>query len=187
VVWTYETIVATDFLPRFCAEATLNRVAPDALHAYERGTFPSSQLPHWDGVKTFLYSCKPGLAENAVIRIPHEFTVAAFRLGHTLVRNSYLLQGNLLTGQPRSIFAPAGDPETIGLVGDNPVQPDEVVDWRHFYDVYGFLKADERSAGPPGRHVHFRAIVQSAGCRAAAGPRRERQGHLDRALSDLQG
>ena len=34
VVWTYETIVATDFLPRFCAEATLNRVAPDALHAY---------------------------------------------------------------------------------------------------------------------------------------------------------
>jgi hypothetical protein len=34
VAWTYETIVATDFLPRFSAEAPLNRVAPHALHAY---------------------------------------------------------------------------------------------------------------------------------------------------------
>jgi hypothetical protein len=33
VVWTYETIVATDFLPRFSAEAALSRVASGALHA----------------------------------------------------------------------------------------------------------------------------------------------------------
>ena len=77
VIWTYETIVATDFLPRFSAEAALDRVAPGALHAYERGTSPTSKLPHWDGVKTFLYSCKPGLGENAVIQIPDEFAVAA--------------------------------------------------------------------------------------------------------------
>jgi hypothetical protein len=151
VLWTYETIVATDFLPRFSAEATLDRVAPGALHAYQRGTFPRSQLPRWDRVNTFLYSCKPGLRENAVIHIPHEFTVAAFRLGHTLVRNSYVLNGDLLTGQPRPIFASANDPETVGLVGDNPVQPGDVIDWSHFYDVYGVGQKSE--SAQPGRPV----------------------------------
>ena len=158
VLWTYETIVATDFLPRFSAEATLNRVAPGALHAYQRGTAPTSQLPTCDGVNTFLYSCKPGLGENAEIRIPHEFTVAAFRLGHTLVRDSYVLHdpvldanGTLLTGQSRPIFALANDPETIGLIGDNPVQPGDVIDWSHFYDVYGFDEKDE--SAQPGRPV----------------------------------
>ena len=158
VVWTYETIVATDFLPRFSAEATLNRVAPDALHAYQRGTSPTSQLPRGDGVKTFLYGCKPGLGEDATIHIPHEFAVAAFRLGHTLVRDSYVLHdpvldgnGNLLTGQPRPIFAAANDPETVGLVGDNPVQPGDVIDWSHFYDVYGVDQKDE--SAQPGRPV----------------------------------
>ena len=151
VIWTYETIVATDFLPRFSAEAALDRVAPGALHAYERGTSPTSKLPHWDGVKTFLYSCKPGLGENAVIQIPHEFAVAAFRLGHTLVRDSYVLNGDLLTGQPHPIFAATNDPETVGLVGDNPVQPGDVIDWSHFYDVYGVDQKDE--SAQPGRPV----------------------------------
>ena len=152
VVWTYETIVATDFLPRFSAEATLNRVAPDALHAYQRGTAPTSLLPAPDRINTFLYSCKPGH-----IAIPHEFAVAAFRLGHTLVRDSYVLhdpvfddaRGNLLTGQPRPIFALAGEPETTGLVGDNPLQSGDVVDWSHFYDVYGVAY----ESAQPGRPV----------------------------------
>jgi hypothetical protein len=151
VVWTYETIVATDFLPRFSAEETLDRVAPGALHAYQRGAEPNSVLPDPDRIKTFLYSCKPGQ-----VPIPHEFAVAAFRLGHTLVRDSYVLHdpvfdasGNLLTGQPRAIFAPAGEPETTGLVGDNPLQPGDVVDWSHFYDVYG----GAYESAQPGRAV----------------------------------
>ncbi len=151
VVWTYETIVATDFLPRFSAEATLDRIASGALHAYQRGTEPNSVLPDPKQIKTFLYSCTPGH-----VMIPHEFAVAAFRLGHTLVRDEYVLHdpvlgagGNLLTGQPRPIFAPAGQPDTAGLVGDNPLQPGDVIDWSHFYDVYG---AAEDSA-QPGRPV----------------------------------
>ena len=105
VVWTYETIVATDFLPRFSAEATLDRVAPGALHAYQRGTEPNSVLPDPDRIKTFLYGCNPGQ-----VAIPHEFAVAAFRLGHTLVRDSYVLHD--------PVFDASGNPP------DRPAPPD---------------------------------------------------------------
>ncbi|MGH7048386.1 MAG: peroxidase family protein, partial [Stellaceae bacterium] len=106
VLWTYQTIVATDFLPRFSAEAILDRVAPGSLHAYIRGAVPSSVLPRPADIHTFLYSCRAGLGGAATIRIPHEFAVAAFRLGHSLVRDDYVLHapvraagGTLLTGQ----------------------------------------------------------------------------------------
>jgi hypothetical protein len=144
VIWTYQTIVATDFLPRISAEATLNRVTPGALHAYVRGATPSSTLPDPGKVHTYLYSCKAGLGNNATIQIPHEFAVAAFRLGHSLVRDDYILHeevkdanGAVLTGQPRPLFAAAGQPEAVGLVGDNPLQPGDVIDWSYFFDTSG--------------------------------------------------
>jgi hypothetical protein len=144
VIWTYQTIVATDFLPRISAEATLNRVAPGALHAYVRGATPSSTLPDPGKVHTYLYSCKAGLGNNATIRIPHEFAVAAFRLGHSLVRDDYILHekvkdanGIVLTGQRRPLFAPAGQPQAFGLIGDNPLQPGDVIDWSYFFDTSG--------------------------------------------------
>ncbi len=129
VAWTYETIVATDFLPRISTEPTLNRVAPGALHAYVRGTNPTSVLPAFSGVHTFLYSCTPGRD----MQIPHEFAVAAFGLGHSLVRDDYLVR----TGEERPIFAAAGQPETEGLVGDNLLQPRDVIDWRFLFDIGG--------------------------------------------------
>ena len=144
VQWTYQTIVATDFLPRISAEATLERVAPGALHAYVRGTTPTSTLPDPEHVRTFLYSCKAGLGDGATVRIPHEFAAAAFRLGHSLVRDDYVLHdkvvdenGNVLTGQPRPLFAAANQPATVGLVGDNPLRPGDVIDWSYFFDTNG--------------------------------------------------
>ena len=157
VLWTYETIVATDFLPRFSSDAALQRVAPNTLHAYVRGTTPTSTLPSPDAIRTSLYSSKPGIGDDARIEIPHEFAVAAFRLGHSLVRDNYVLHdlvldkdGNILTGQPRPIFAAATDLETTGLVGDNPLEPGDVIDWSYFFDTKGVGTSDKTAqAGRP--------------------------------------
>jgi len=142
VIWTYETIVATDFIPRIADETALNRITGGALSAYARGTTATSILPSPAAVHTYLYSCKPGSGTDATIQIPHEFAVAGFRLGHSLVRDDYVLHdivtdaaGNVLTGQQRPIFAIGSEPETLGLVGDNAVQPGDVVDWSYFFDT----------------------------------------------------
>ena len=142
VRWTYQTIVATDFLPRISAEAAISRIAPGALHHYTRGEVATSVLPRPGGVHTFIYQCKYGAGADAVIRIPHEFAVAGFRLGHTLVRDEYVLHqqvldpsGNLMTGGPRPIFADATQDQTLGLVGNNPVAPQDVIDWSYFFDM----------------------------------------------------
>jgi hypothetical protein len=158
VVWTYETIVVTDFLTRFSADAALRRIAPNALHAYVRGTKPASTLPSPEEIRTSLYNCKPGIGNDAEIGIPHEFTVAAFRLGHTLVRDDYRLHdevrdanGTILTGQSRPIFAAVGEPDTVGLVGSNPLQAGDVIDWSYFFDTKGV--SAEYETAQPGRPV----------------------------------
>jgi hypothetical protein len=64
------------------------------------------------------------------ISIPFEFADAAFRFGHSQVRESYQLsrQGPLV-----SLFP--------DLIGFRPVPPSRVVDWTLFFDVPGFAPA----------------------------------------------
>jgi len=142
VIWTYETIVTTDFIPRIADQTALNRITGGALSAYVRGTTAISTLPSPAAVHTYLYSCKPGFGTDARIQIPHEFAVAGFRLGHSLIRDDYVLHdvvtnasGTVLTGQQRPIFAIGSEPEMLGLVGDNPIQPGDVIDWSYFFDT----------------------------------------------------
>jgi hypothetical protein len=51
---------------------------------------------------------------------------------HDTVTNA---AGTVLTGQQRPIFAIGSEPETLGLVGDNPVLPGDVIDCSYFFDT----------------------------------------------------
>ena len=60
------------------------------------------------------------------VSIPFEFADAAFRFGHSQVRESYQLQPN---GRPMSLFP--------DLLGFRPVTSDRFVDWTLMFDVPG--------------------------------------------------
>ncbi|HEX7255270.1 MAG TPA: heme peroxidase family protein [Gaiellaceae bacterium] len=62
----YQWMLRTDFLPRICSAAALNTVFSSGRKAFEVGVSPT-----------------------AVPTMPIEFSVAAFRLGHAMVRSAY--------------------------------------------------------------------------------------------------
>jgi hypothetical protein len=62
----YQWMLRTDYLPRICAPAVVNDVFRNGRKAFEVGATPAD-LP----------------------TMPIEFSVAAFRLGHSMVRRDY--------------------------------------------------------------------------------------------------
>ena len=62
----YQWMIRTDFLPRICAAGVVNNVFNQGRKAFEVGV-PANQLP----------------------TMPIEFSVAAFRLGHAMIREAY--------------------------------------------------------------------------------------------------
>ncbi|MCU0911407.1 MAG: heme peroxidase family protein [Rhodobacteraceae bacterium] len=121
--WHYQWIVLYDFIERLVGEGTIDRIRHEGRRFYRFKTRPY---------------------------IPVEFAVAAYRLGHSMVRESY---------DHNRVFGPAGvAPGTLaflfhftgksgGIVGDLAAQdvggPGEtmhflpsnwVIDWRRFYE-----------------------------------------------------
>src|SRR5262249_16606550 len=66
VVKPYQWMIRTDFLPRICAAAVVNDVFNNGRKAFEVGATPTD-----------------------VPTMPIEFSIAAYRLGHSMVRDAY--------------------------------------------------------------------------------------------------
>jgi hypothetical protein len=111
VRWHYQWIVAHEFLPRIVGAKTAKRALTDMPYS-----FP--------GTDAFM---------------PVEFSVAAYRFGHSQTRAGYLL--NLDDGTPQAaLLFPADPGAPVGpgdLRGFKPVAPERRVDWQFFF-------------GPPG-------------------------------------
>ncbi len=111
----YQWIVLHDFLPRM--------VEPDVLQdvlTYGR---------------TF-YQIEPGKEPT----MPLEFSVAAYRLGHSLIRDSYSWNRNFEPGTLGQLFFFSGGPATSNMGGDLP--SNWIIDWRRFYDFSGVPSVD---------------------------------------------
>jgi hypothetical protein len=109
VRWHYQWVLVNDFLPTVLEEQTYQSVFPD----------PYRRVP-----------TIPRLREHDVELMPVEFSVAAYRFGHSMVRPQYRL--NAAIGRPIFSSAP-GDAADLG--GFRPIPPDWAIDWQFFIDL----------------------------------------------------
>jgi hypothetical protein len=106
----YQYVVLHDFLPRIVSGHVLNELKTGGK--YDQGKL---KFYHW---RNYPF-------------MPVEFSVAAYRLGHSMIRPGYRLNDadkNLLP-----IFPTQDQP--IGLTGFQTMAPDRAIDWGRFIDI----------------------------------------------------
>ena len=117
VRWTYQRILVEDFLPRV--------VSNETLKAFEIRRDPNPMgLSRNDNAYALFTPDKRGA-------IPLEFSGAAYRFGHSMVRSGYRLNSKF----SGLIFAIPEDPHPeLSLVGFQPLPPQHIIDdWSIFF------------------------------------------------------
>lgn len=122
----YQWAVLNDFLPTVVSHDVLKHVLPHLSDL----THPSNV--HVDPPKLEFYDFK-----NSMF-MPLEFSAAAYRFGHSMVRPGYRLND---TAGPFAIFPLADLPDDPGLTGFDAFPGNWAIDWGRFIDL------DERPFG----------------------------------------
>jgi hypothetical protein len=128
VRWHYQWVLVNDFLPRILEGQTYQSVFPDPYR-------------HVLAI--------PELRENDLELMPVEFSGAAYRFGHSMIRPRYRLNSKI----ERPIFSSApGD--TADLEGFRPTPADWAIDWQFFIDLGPGTERAARgpSSGPVARN-----------------------------------
>ena len=135
VRWHYQYVVLNDFLPRICGKALIDEILPHRLaSANAADKKPKLHYFHWRNTPY----------------MPLEFSVAAYRFGHSMVRPIYRLNTELKGGDDPLVATP--DEKARGLegrffvfagvaqralngFGEFPSQ--WAIDWSLFFDING--------------------------------------------------
>jgi heme peroxidase len=129
----YQYMVLHDFLPRIVTDTVLN-----ALQTGGRYDRTKLRFFHW---KNFPF-------------MPVEFSVAAYRLGHSMVRPGYRL--NDAADMLLPIFPDPSLPGSVGLTGFQTMAPGRAIDWGRFIDI------DQRAYGGEGQDADNARRLQFA-------------------------
>ena len=126
----YQWMIKTDFLPRICDPDVVNDVFTNGRKAFEVGV-PPTQLP----------------------TMPIEFSVAAYRLGHSMVRAAYNWNVNFDNGEGTLdlLFSFSGTSGSLG--GGFPLPSIWIADFRR---LYNFGQAGREDLVVPGGQVQPR-------------------------------
>jgi hypothetical protein len=112
VRWHYQWVVIHDFLPKIVSEKVLNELKTNEKYDTEK-------------LKFFHWKNEPFM--------PVEFSVAAYRLGHSMVRPGYRLNENTLL----PIFGEPGK----NLAGFQKMAKERGIDWGRFIDLDGDVRS----------------------------------------------
>ena len=124
----YQWMIRHDYLPRICREAVLDDVFTNGRKLVE-----------------------PDAAPTSIPTMPVEFSVAAFRLGHSMVRAAYNWNRRFpgTAGSLDFLFAFSG---TSGdMFGDVRLPSNWIADWRRMYD---FPAGGRPGLAAPGGNVN---------------------------------
>lgn len=127
----YQYILLNDFLPRI-VHSTVLQALQDDDGKYDRGRL---RFYHWKH-EPFM---------------PVEFSVAAYRLGHSMVRPGYRLNDNDATLLPIFPVPSLGLPD--GLTGFQAMDPARGIDWGRFIDID--IRTYDGSAADNKRRLQF--------------------------------
>ncbi len=144
VRWTYQKILVEDYLPRIVTSTDISKF--DKL----RGAGPTGKSTISGAFK--LYPDTPATSTSPAARskIPLEFAAAAYRFGHSMVRNGYRLNANT----QKHIFSPSGPDSLVGF-GELPAS--HLIDWSLFFPNPE-LPTQTTSPKPPTSQVKSRSV-----------------------------
>jgi len=125
VRWHYQWVVIHDFLPKIVSEDVLKKLKTNGKYDHEK-------------LKFFHWKNEPFM--------PVEFSVAAYRLGHSMIRPGYRLNDNDETLLPIFPIPPNKIPEVPegiadGLTGFREMAKNRTIDWGRFIDLDGDVRS----------------------------------------------
>jgi hypothetical protein len=150
VRWHYQWVVVHDFLPRIVGDA----VVDDILRVEELVVGGHGRPP--------IALLRPRFRFYEPTNSPYmpvEFSVAAYRFGHSMIRGRYFINDFVkqATGnRPIPVFGPENPPDELSnLNGFRRLPPQWAVEWKFFFDLPGAgtepqqsLQIDTSLAGP---------------------------------------
>jgi Animal haem peroxidase len=119
--WHYQWAVIHDFLPRFVGDDLVGPAG--AVYREVAGKPPVITLNYY----------KPTNRDGRPF-MPVEFSVAAYRFGHSIIRPFYVINPSTLARGGVPIFGVDGDPQP-NLNGGRPIPSDLVMEWKNILPV----------------------------------------------------